>query len=151
MNDDPLRCENCGAILASPDAVCLRCERELTESPFFGKYRCPNCASRFDQPALGWWPPNVPWYRPQIQKPECPQCKAYLRDRKTFELTIFERWGMRALVFASIFSPWRPGTQIVALAIFVPWSITYYLRWRKARSSVLVEEERYAARVERNK
>lgn len=143
MDDPAPQCVNCGGPLPSPHAVCSRCEGEFSSpTGAMGKYRCPSCSCRFDQPGLAWWPPGARWYWPQTQKPQCPHCNSFLRDKKIPAFSFRESAGVAALVIASSFSPWRPGTQIALLVLLVLVEIA---RWRHATSSVPVEEERYAA------
>lgn len=142
MANDSSRCANCGTLLPTPDAVCPRCESELSSA--VGKYRCPNCDSHFDQPAQGWWPLNAPWYWPQKQKAQCPHCKVCLRDKKALVITPIEWWGAFAILIVVNFSPWRPGTQIVALVLLGLLSLLYFVRWKRAKASVHSEEERFA-------
>lgn len=137
------QCANCGAPLPAQDAICPACEQELADSsadPRKGKYRCPRCSSRFDKAQLAWWPSNVPWYRPQMQRPRCPHCERILRDRKAATLSPVEVVVFIALMVASDFSPWRPGTQILLL---VALGAFRFARWKQAESSVF-EEDRYA-------
>lgn len=133
-------CANCGKPLPSPDAVCTQCERELSVDPGSGRYLCPNCGCRFDRPVQAWWPPKAPWYLPQTEKRQCPHCRSFLRDRKAVPSSSSD-WGIiTVLVIVSVFSPWRPDTQFVLL-IFV--GVVQFVRWRRARSSVHNEEDRY--------
>lgn len=144
MTDPMVRCESCGAVLPTPDAVCPRCEQELASAaanPASGRYRCPACSSRFDRASLAWYPPDAPWYWPQRQENQCPHCRSFLRDRNAIPFSTTEYAILGVLVVAAQFSPWRPGTQIgllLAIAVF------QYVRWRRAQSSLPVEEERYA-------
>ena len=76
-------CESCGASLPSPDAVCAQCEPQLSrpdETGVAGKFRCPNCTLRFDQPTKVQWPQNARWYVPQQVKQQCPHCKVLVRE-----------------------------------------------------------------------
>ncbi|MFZ6760369.1 hypothetical protein ACO0K9_24460 [Undibacterium sp. Ji50W] len=47
---------------------------------------------------------------------------------------------MLALIVASAFSTWRPGTQIVLLAVLL---VSEFLRKQAAAKSLAIEEERY--------
>lgn len=142
MADDRLRCVNCDTLLPAPDAVCPRCDCDFSSS--VGIYRCPNCDARFDQPAQVWWPPNVPWYWPQSQKAQCPCCKVMLRDRQALVIKPVEWWVGFALLIAANLSPWRPGTQIVSLILLAWLSLVQWLRWKRAKAAVGLEENRFA-------
>jgi hypothetical protein len=144
MTSQVFQCAGCGAALPAPDAVCSRCERELSmpqTDSHSGKYRCPNCSCRFDKPAEVWSPPDAPWYRPQTLKPQCPHCRNPLRDEKAVHLSPVEVGVFALLVIASDLSPWRPGAQFVLLLVFCG---LFLWRWRSAQAAVSNEEERYA-------
>ncbi|MBC3920830.1 hypothetical protein H8L32_25420 [Undibacterium sp. CY18W] len=47
---------------------------------------------------------------------------------------------MLLIIIASAFSPWRPGTQIVLLALLL---VAEFLRKQTATKSLVTEEERY--------
>lgn len=157
MSPSLSRCAHCGATLPAPDAVCPQCDLVLSReagSPTHGRYRCPACDGRFDQPAQGWWPPNVPWYRPQDAKPQCPHCQAWLQDRTEPAISRTEWWGIGALALAlgmalswllsraSVAREWRqPITLAVLYGLFWWWQSR---RRRQARASISVEEARYA-------
>lgn len=83
MDQPDLNCANCGKELPELDGICPQCDFELSASfdPSRGKYRCPNCNSRFDLPNFILWPPQAPWYWPQENKPQCPYCSILLQDR----------------------------------------------------------------------
>ena len=145
MTNQVYRCANCGASLASHDTICLRCEPELSPpniDPNVGKYRCPSCRCRFDLADAAFWPPNVKWYWPQTLKSRCPHCGVFLRDKKILNRKPAELGIIAFLIIASSFSPWRPGTQIVLLIVLGAIDFT---RWRRAKSCVSNEEERYEA------
>lgn len=144
MAEGSSNCASCGAALPTPDAVCPRCEQTLLNpdtDPTIGRYQCPGCSGRFDHPELAWWPRDVPWYRPQVQKTQCPHCKAFLRDKKAARFSSLEYGAVIALVLASNFAPWRPQTQIILL---VALCLFQFIRWRRANASVSIEAERYA-------
>ncbi len=143
MNDSVTQCANCGARLATPNMVCPHCEPEFlapNTAQHTGKYRCPDCGCRFDQVGTGLWPPNVKWYRPQSYKLQCPHCQAFLRDRTIPYRSRAELTALPLLIIASAFSPWRPGTQIVLLALLM---VVEFIRWRAVKKTVYVEEDRY--------
>ncbi len=140
MSDRAAECANCGNTLPAPDAVCSRCEHEFDPAcPDAGKHRCPHCSKRFGEPLQSWFPPDVPWYRPQTQTPQCPHCKAFLYDRKALTLSPSETAAWVTLIVASNFSPWRPGTQILLLVVLGTWQL---VRWKRIKLLV-VEEERF--------
>jgi len=86
MGEEALQCQGCGAALASPDAVCARCEAELTTAAPPGKYICPHCQQRFAALAQVPWPPKLPWWRPTTLRLQCPHCETPLRDRHAIQL-----------------------------------------------------------------
>lgn len=47
---------------------------------------------------------------------------------------------MLLIIIASAFSPWRPGTQIILLALLL---VSEFLRKQTATKSLAIEEERY--------
>lgn len=148
MAENTLRCANCGESLPSPDAICPRCERELSVDlpkheplidPSIGKYRCPNCSSRFDWPIFAWWPPHAKWYLPQESKPQCPHCRVFLRDKM---VTAFIRWRVLIIVFIMIFfAPPNLGIRIILLVSLLV--LFHLLHIRKVRVTIPIEEERY--------
>lgn len=135
MAEDTLRCANCGEPLPSPDAICPRCERELSVDPSVGKYRCPNCGSRFNRPTRKLWPPHAKWYMPQDLKPQCPHCEVFLRDK--VETIIVPWWGIIVIAF----SPSDLGAQVVLFTFFL--ILVCLLRIRKIQVVIPIEEERY--------
>lgn len=144
MTDHALRCSNCGASLVRPDSICLVCEPGFLPrnvDPNIGKYRCPSCSCRFDSAVFALWPPNAKWYVPQAFKSTCPHCETFLRDRQILDRTPVEIGMTILIVIASLFSPWRPGTQYVLLVVLFALD---FVRKRRAKSSVTNEEERYA-------
>lgn len=75
-------CQGCGAALPSPDAVCPRCEAELSAAPApAGPFVCPHCQGGFAQLVQAPWPPQVPWWKPTTMRLQCPHCSTPLRDR----------------------------------------------------------------------
>ena len=130
--------------MVAPNAICFRCEPEFSQpniDPETGKYRCPGCGCRFDRAGAALWPPNVKWYRPQSFKSQCPHCGVFLRDKKIVNRTPAEIGGVVLLLIAAGFLPWRPGAQIVLLIVL---GLVDFVRWRRARACVSIEEERYA-------
>lgn len=122
----------------------MRCEPEFLQpniDPKIGKYRCPKCACRFDHAGANLWPPNARWYWPQTFKPQCPHCDAFLRDRRVVHRTQTEIGVVAVLIFASIFSPWRPGAQLILFGALI---VIDFVRWKGAKNCVVIEEERYA-------
>ncbi|MFZ6770789.1 hypothetical protein ACO0LM_27350 [Undibacterium sp. Di26W] len=143
MTNSVFQCANCGAPLASANAICPRCEPEFSApDKHTGKYRCPDCACRFDQPDIAIWPSNAKWYRPQIQKAKCPHCQTLLRDRTVIQRSRTEMALMLAIIVASAFSTWRPGTQIILLAVLL---VSEFLRKQAAAKSLVIEEDRYVS------
>lgn len=139
------QCANCGARLAAPNAVCPHCEPEFTApntAQDTGKYRCPDCACRFDQAAVALWPPHVKWYRPQSYKLQCPHCQVFLWDRTIPRRSKAELAMFPLFIIVSALSLWRPGTLIIA---FIVLMATEFVRWRAAKKLVFVEEERYVS------
>ena len=130
--------------MAAPNTICMRCEPEFLQpniDPKIGKYRCPKCACRFDHGGANLWPPNARWYWTQTFKPQCPHCDVFLRDRKIVHRTQAEIGAIALLIFASMFSPWRLGTQVILLIVL---GAIDFIRWRRAKNCVSIEEERYA-------
>jgi hypothetical protein len=85
MSSDSLHCERCGAVLAAPEAVCEQCERDLAVTdakpdPAIGKYRCPECACKFDKPN-GFHERARSWHLPDKGEIKCPHCGCLLRER----------------------------------------------------------------------
>jgi predicted amidophosphoribosyltransferase len=141
MDSDTPHCANCGAPLATADAICPRCELEFTATrldPTVGKYRCPGCGNRFDTAQQALWPQDVPWYRPQQLMPQCPHCKQVLRDRRELRLSTREMVVFVAIAVLLILLPGRPYTQWAFLAV-----ILAIVGWRRAHLSIRSEEERY--------
>ena len=152
MAKSALRCANCGESLSSLDAICSRCERELSVDlskheplidPSVGKYCCPNCNSRFDWPIFASWPPHAKWYLPQESKPQCPYCKVFLRDKMA---TAIMRCRVLVIVFIMIFfAPSNLGFRIILLVSLLV--LFHFLHIRKVRETMPVEEERFAVEL----
>jgi hypothetical protein len=143
MTDRLTTCANCGSSLQNACAVCPRCDKALradNADPSQGVYQCPVCTCRFDKPVLVWWPEKAPWYWPQDQKTQCPHCKVLLRDRARLRTSWREGLAWVALALASRLSPWRPGTQILLIALLFAF---YFVRLIKAKNSVPAEEQRF--------
>jgi len=84
MSNDSFHCARCGAPLATPDSVCEQCDRDLAvpvakPDPAIGKYRCPECACKFDRPNVIY--KRARWYLPDSLEAKCPYCGCLLRDR----------------------------------------------------------------------
>lgn len=144
MSNKVFHCENCGAQLGALNSICWQCAPEFSQiniDPKIGKYVCPNCARRFDRACVNLWPPNAKWYWPQIFKPQCPHCDVFLRDRKIVHRSNTEICVIPFLIFASVFSPWRPATQ---LFLFVPLIVIDFVRWWHAKNGIAAEEDKYA-------
>ena len=108
------------------------------------KYCCPSCGSRFNQPDLEPWPPDVKWYLPQGLKPQCPRCKVFLIDRKKVTISFVE-WGVIAIaVLLSSFLPWRLAPQIT---FFVSYILIGLRAERRAWAAVPIKEERYIVEI----
>ena len=136
MTEDTLRCANCGEPLPSSDAICPRCERELSVDSTVGRYRCQNCGSRFNRPNLKLWPPHAKWYMPQNLKPQCPHCEVFLRD-KMVEVFI----SYRVVIFIFIFLPSELNARIVFLISFLILICSLHIK--KVQNIIPIEEERY--------
>ena len=81
MHQSDYQCAACGAALGSPEAICSRCDAELSTTlprPF----RCPSCAGQIDEAPLFPYPAEKPWYWPKRLHPRCPDCRTWLRDRR---------------------------------------------------------------------
>jgi hypothetical protein len=138
-------CARCGAVLASPDSVCERCDRELDApvvlaapklDPTVGRYCCPCCSGRFDSPDRVPYPENGPWYRYQTPTPQCPHCGCWLRDRASNYLPLWIYWG-----YLFLFGSQGVSGRFMALtvgAICLGVHLFFYTRNRR-------KEYRYAA------
>ena len=135
MTEDTLRCANCGEPLPSSDAICPQCEHELSVDPSIGKYRCPNCSSRFNRPNLKLWPPHAKYMR-QDQKLQCPHCKVFLRDKM---VEVFMSYWAAIFIFG--FLPLEPNAQIVFLISFLILICSLHIK--KVQNIIPIEEERY--------
>jgi uncharacterized paraquat-inducible protein A len=142
MSDsDHICCSNCGRLLPAANAICPICDQELSPNKDTGRYRCPSCYNRFDQPALALWPPHAKWYQPQEQKAQCPYCKLFLRDKKVLRLTWIDWVTGGALVVAA--NIWHLKIAIAGILLLGIVSVQL-VRQRRAWKSVRCEEERYA-------
>jgi hypothetical protein len=88
MTDQALQCAQCAKPLDSTDSVCAFCDKPevLTQathatSATHGKYHCPKCTLKFDQPDTKLTPEIVPWYRMHPEKPCCPHCGTFIRSK----------------------------------------------------------------------
>ncbi len=103
-------CERCGIFLNTNKGICEKCDSELNEErkrlntddeikvANKGKYVCPSCNFRFDKPSSILWPKDVKWYKPQINKLECPHCKIFLKEKRKNAITNISR-----IIFLTIF------------------------------------------------
>ena len=96
-----MHCAQCGRLLPSANAICAECDRELSApsrnalnaSGDQDCYTCPQCQQHFDQCITALYPPNAPWYRPQVTLPACPHCKTAITWLKLPRPSIAElRW-----------------------------------------------------------
>ena len=101
MNTGACRCEGCGGALPSADAVCARCEAELSPPAPAGRYVCPQCQGRFSALAQVLWPPQVAWWRPTTLRLQCPHCSTPLRDR---HLSPPVGWRVAAVIVGALAS-----------------------------------------------
>jgi hypothetical protein len=143
MDKQNFKCENCGAPLLAEDAICARCDSELKQpnvDPNNGRYRCPHCNCKFENPNEALWPPSAKWYQPQSPRPQCPHCHAYLRDKTVIYRSPMELVWTLLVISASVFSPWKPGTQIMLLVIFCTVEV---IRWHRIKLNRQIGENRY--------
>ncbi len=96
-----MHCTQCGRLLPSANAICAECDRELSAPSrnalnALGDqdcYTCPQCQQHFDQHITALYPPNAPWYRPQVTLLACPHCKTAITWLKLPRPSIAElRW-----------------------------------------------------------
>lgn len=101
MTEPTLRCQGCGALLPTPEAVCGRCEAELSAEAHSppGKYICPHCHERIAGLVQVPWPPHVAWWRPTTMRLQCPRCDTPLRDRHAVQLP---GWLMAVVIVAAL-------------------------------------------------
>lgn len=140
MTNSKFQCANCSAPLASANAICRHCESEFSAPDrHTGKYHCPQCDCRFDQPGIALCPADAKWYQQQIQKPQCPHCRAVLRDRTVIQRSRTEDVVILLVIFLSVFSPWRYGQiSVLLILITIEW-----LRKRALNKALVAEEDRY--------
>lgn len=137
------RCANCGAALASPEAVCTACEAEWTPKtpdPTHGRYRCPAREARFDTAGHTLWPARVPWYKPQAVRPQCPHCQAVLTDRWFPPLSTPQALALLSVIFAVVY--WTPAPLRLPLVVAAQVS---RIVWTGIRSRTSGAETRYGA------
>ena len=136
-------CTNCDRTLPTADAICTYCKGEFSLFPITGRYSCPNCTKRFKDPALVYSPVHAKWYQPQLQAQQCPHCQIFLRDKMRPVNSWIENGTVVALWL--IVNIYHPPISFVLAGAFILLSI-HLLRWRRAKSSVWIEEERYATK-----
>lgn len=128
-----MRCDGCGKVLASPDAVCTDCAAKIRaelDAPPQGKHPCPVCAGRFDRPRHELWPAGAKWYVPRQLKPTCPQCRSFLRDNRYPALPAHLVW----LLIVTALAAWLvlPATYTRgALVVLLIAYLILHLRERK--------------------
>ncbi|HLO93111.1 MAG TPA: hypothetical protein VK195_02235 [Burkholderiaceae bacterium] len=138
------RCERCGRLLPSQDAVCAPCEAELAApAPDHrrGKYRCPACSQAFVRPDVTLRPAHARWYMPQYPAPCCPHCRVRLLDRRHPRMPAREALTLVAPALASqILLPSRQFRLVlfVLLLVFLglqiyrhPWGLPDELRYER--------------------
>ena len=136
------RCERCGRLLPSPDAVCGPCEAELAVPDVDhrrGRYRCPACSQAFARPEFTLVPANARWYVPQSQALCCPHCKTRLLDRRYPRMPAREALAFIALALASQFLLPPRQTRLALFALILVFlGLQLYRRpWR------VPDEQRY--------
>jgi hypothetical protein len=136
-------CTNCDRALPTADAICTYCEEVFSLLPITGRYSCPNCTKRFEDPTEAYFPASAKWYHPRHIHPQCPHCLTFLRDKMRPSNSWIEILSFPAL--GIIQTIYRLPIKIYLLGVFILISITL-IRWSRAKSSVRVEEERYAAK-----
>lgn len=138
-------CASCGALLDAPDAICPACNPPLGEAlpgTAEGKSLCPSCNTRFGAVHQRAWPPGATWYQFQKILPQCPNCEAFLQDRRAVPL--LSGWeGLAIFVsyqFVAVFlSAGLKWVVFSALITFLIWRF-----WRDMRcQSAIAEEHRY--------
>ena len=145
-------CARCGAVLASPDAVCERCDRKLDApvvaaspkpAPAVGRYRCPRCAEKFDSPDSAAYPvpylEQTPLYRYRPPIPRCPHCGCLLRDRSLWRFPAWITWAC----FLGLMPLWRyhelfRSVSLAFAVVFLGVPLFFYARYSR-------KEYRYAA------
>lgn len=138
------RCERCGRMLPTVDAVCAPCETELAAPAVDhprGRYRCPACSQAFVRPDFTLVPAQARWYVPQSQALCCPHCHARLLDRLNPKLPAREAVALIALALGAQFL--LPARQIrpalvVLVLVFLglqlarrPWRLPDALRYER--------------------
>lgn len=136
MSEGALRCQGCGAPLPHAEAVCTRCEQELSGAPAMptGPYVCPQCHGRFATLARALWPPKVPWYRPTTMRLQCPHCATPLRERH--EPPWLRRLALVVLVLAiglQLFASGRLRLLIPALMLAGLFGPLLWAAWKGRR------------------
>lgn len=136
------RCERCGRLLPSPDAVCAPCEAELAAPAVDhprGKYRCPACSLAFVRPDFTLVPAHARWYVPQSQALCCPHCRTRLLDRRYPKLPAHEAVACIVLALAAQFllPPRQTRLALFALLLVFVGRLLYRRPWR------VPDEQRY--------
>ena len=138
-------CSSCGSELPSEEAICQKCDIALAvpkENIQEGKYICPSCACRFNEPNSVLYPSHTAWYFPKKgYRLQCPHCGSLIKDCLSKELTQTEKMIATSLILLSIFLPGKPYSGAVLVLIFI---IVTFSRKQRAMLSVKSEETRYA-------
>lgn len=140
------QCANCGAPLASADAICARCDQALAEVDY-GPHVCPACGRSFDEPPKRPYPPGRPWYLPQTLVPNCPHCFAWLQDDRVF---VWPDWRLIAYYPMTILAALIPESfrmKMLAIStVFVVFTVIQIVRGRR-----IPERTRYVLRRDQPK
>lgn len=128
MSAADCRCDGCGALLPSLDAVCSRCDAELAPPAApVGRFVCPQCRGRFEQLSHVPWPRRVPWWRPTTISLQCPHCSTPLRDRFRPHIP---GWIVAAAMVAVVASQlYMPGRARVVMGLLIVTAVYAPLAW----------------------
>ncbi|SDO12933.1 hypothetical protein SAMN05216303_101593 [Rhodoferax sp. OV413] len=140
-------CERCGCELPSADAVCAKCDSELSaraKGPqFLGKHNCPSCQLAFSKPAFVLTPAGAKWYVPQVQRLACPHCNAFLLDTRNPRLSSSQIFALLFLVVCAQFllpAPYAlPGRIAIAFALLALY--VYRRSWGVPDSRRYIRDE----------
>ena len=149
MTDQTLPCAQCAKPLDSADSICAFCDKAVALAQAtrgaHGKYHCPKCTLKFDQPNTKLTPEIVPWYRMHPEKPCCPHCGIFIRSKYS-KMNIAFGWLIVPVIIArEWFGFSNPTVYAICMAI-VALCISWWCvaAWRlHGDANAYIEDKQY--------
>ena len=134
MSSQRYRCELCGHLLPSADAICTDCDMRLKAEAEINNLRheCPLCKNKIAEFEQILWPENAKWYTAQQQRSRCPSCKGVLRskyDTKQFRRVNFVLYFVAlAVTFLLPRNLYTLSVLIIVWAAYISYGAVVFYR-----------------------